>query len=469
MTYRFACFSVHSHTRELLADGREVHLSPKAFELLLVLIQHRSRVVSKTELQERLWPSTFVGETNLPTLVAEIRRGLGDSAHDSAFVRTVHRVGYRFVAEVSEAPPAAAALLDVRMYVSTGDRRFPLAEGAILIGRAPDVAIRIDAGGVSRVHARILVSRDEARVEDLGSADVQSGVAGTGDRNDEIVAFRRPPRARCRCPRNSVAILVRGVPGTSRMTATGQGTDGATYAKQFQLVLGAPANTPTGRNVSTEIVLVDQTSGASVSGSLTSGTVTSSGDTTVSASGSGPRAVWVDKAILPYTRRCSTLGPDCMVRSDCRVAGFGRVADGLGRRVRWHSRQRSLARLSEICRRPAAILLGHVTRNVLSALDLARTPAAKRFCREALALDRRLFRLWHRFRGDPAARGSPLTRAELIAKVLPIEQRLFALGERHLHAANADVRNLAYAFFVHNQHFFTFVHEDGVEPTKQFR
>lgn len=107
----------------------------------------------------------------------------------------------------------------------------------------------------------------------------------------------------------------------------------------------------------------------------------------------------------------------------------------------------------------------HVTRNVLSALDLATTPAAKRFCREALALDRRLFRLWHRFRGDPEARGAPLTRAELIAKVLPIEKRLFALGERHLNTANADVRNLARAFFVHHQHFFTFVYEDGVEPT----
>ncbi|MEO8329947.1 MAG: IS66 family transposase [Candidatus Nanopelagicales bacterium] len=107
----------------------------------------------------------------------------------------------------------------------------------------------------------------------------------------------------------------------------------------------------------------------------------------------------------------------------------------------------------------------HVTRNVLSALDLATTPSGQRFCREALALDRRLFRLWHRFRGDPSARGSPLTRAELIAHVRPIEQRLFALGERHLNAAHADVRNLARTFFVHNQHFFTFVYEEGVEPT----
>lgn len=107
----------------------------------------------------------------------------------------------------------------------------------------------------------------------------------------------------------------------------------------------------------------------------------------------------------------------------------------------------------------------HLTRNLLSALDLATTPAARRFCRAALALDRRLFRLWHRFRGDPGARGTPLTRAELIAKVLPIEKRLFALGERHLDAASADVRNLARAFFEQNQHFFTFVYEEDVAPT----
>jgi hypothetical protein len=62
-----------------------------------------------------------------------------------------------------------------------------------------------------------------------------------------------------------------------------------------------------------------------------------------------------------------------------------------------------------------------VTRKLLSTLDLATTPAAKRFCREALALDRRLFRLWHHLRDDPGVRGAPLTRAELITKVLPSE------------------------------------------------
>ncbi len=107
----------------------------------------------------------------------------------------------------------------------------------------------------------------------------------------------------------------------------------------------------------------------------------------------------------------------------------------------------------------------HFTRNLLSAQDLAMTASANRFCREALTLQRQLFRLWHRFRGDPRARGAPITRHELIAKVLPIEKKFFALGERFVNAAHDDVRNLARALFVHHQHFFTFVHEDGVEPT----
>jgi len=106
-------------------------------------------------------------------------------------------------------------------------------------------------------------------------------------------------------PQNSVAVLVRGMPGTYRMTATGQGNDGATYSKQFELVLGAPDNTPTGSGVESPIVLVDQTTGASTTGSITFGNVTSAGETTVSASGSGPQApgnyrVWGAGSMLYY-------------------------------------------------------------------------------------------------------------------------------------------------------------------------
>jgi DNA-binding winged helix-turn-helix (wHTH) protein len=170
VTYYFARFSVNGETRQLLAGGREIHLSPKAFELLLLLIEQRSRALSKAELQERLWPSTFVGETNLPTLVAEIRRALDDSPREPEYVRTMHRFGYRFVATVADsAPGQAVSSRTISMYLASADRRYLLPEGANVIGRAHDAAIRIDSGGVSRHHARIVVHGELARVEDLGS------------------------------------------------------------------------------------------------------------------------------------------------------------------------------------------------------------------------------------------------------------------------------------------------------------
>ena len=170
MEYRFAAFTINSDTRQLLAGTEERHVSPKAFDLLLLLLQHRSRALSKAELQERLWPSTFVGETNLATLVAEIRRALGDTAQDSAYLRTVHRFGYRFVASVDERQMEdAGQQLEASMYLATTDQEYRLLQGASVIGRARDATIRVDSGGVSRHHARILVQGAEARVADLGS------------------------------------------------------------------------------------------------------------------------------------------------------------------------------------------------------------------------------------------------------------------------------------------------------------
>ena len=107
----------------------------------------------------------------------------------------------------------------------------------------------------------------------------------------------------------------------------------------------------------------------------------------------------------------------------------------------------------------------HFKRNLLGAQELAKTSEAARFCREALALQARLFRLWYRFRGDPTARGAPLTRAQLVDKVIPLQKKLFALGERYLDSPNNDVRHLATALFVHHEKFFVFVHHEGVEPT----
>ena len=173
MTYRFGRFTASSDTRQLVSHGREIHLSPKAFELLLLLLEHRARAVSKAELHTRLWPSTFVGETNLPTVVAEIRRALADTAQHPAYIRTVHRFGHRYIGEAveGEEPPARPSHTEraPRMYVIGTDGPVELRHGATVIGRGSDAGIRIDAGGVSRHHARIVVDGDVARIEDLSS------------------------------------------------------------------------------------------------------------------------------------------------------------------------------------------------------------------------------------------------------------------------------------------------------------
>jgi len=107
----------------------------------------------------------------------------------------------------------------------------------------------------------------------------------------------------------------------------------------------------------------------------------------------------------------------------------------------------------------------HFKRNILGVMELGRTTDAERFCRDALALHARLFRLWHRFGGGPDVRHGPVTRRQLIDKSIPLEKKFFALAARYLDSGDKDVRNLATALFQHFERFFTFLHTEGVEPT----
>jgi DNA-binding winged helix-turn-helix (wHTH) protein len=170
VVYRFGGFALDGDTRQLTRENDEIHLPPKAFELLSMLVANRARAVSKAELLEHLWPAVFVEETNLAGLVAEIRRALNDSASQPSFVRTVHGFGYRFVAPVTESPSARTpATAPVRQWLLFDNRRVPLMNGVNVIGRAPDAAIQCDVAGVSRHHARIVVANGEATIEDLDS------------------------------------------------------------------------------------------------------------------------------------------------------------------------------------------------------------------------------------------------------------------------------------------------------------
>jgi DNA-binding winged helix-turn-helix (wHTH) protein len=186
VTFRFGPFSLDSDARQLLRDGVEVSLAPKALQLLLLLVQNRTRAMSRDELQQQLWPSTFVLDTNLAGLVAEIRRALQDAADSPTFVRTMHRFGYRFIGDVHEtlAPPAAGEPVQ-KYWIVWDARQVPLSEGTNIVGRGTDAAVWIDAPGVSRHHARIVVRQGEATLEDLGSKN------GTYVKGDRVTKPRR--------------------------------------------------------------------------------------------------------------------------------------------------------------------------------------------------------------------------------------------------------------------------------------
>jgi hypothetical protein len=153
--------------RSVHRSGRPVHLAPRAFKLLEMLVAARPRVVPKAELQKGLWPETSVGEANLGNIVAEIRAALGDSPQESAFVRTVHGYGYAFGADVtSEIPITDEAPFCWLVYK---EGRVALREGDYLVGRHPGSVVPIDASTVSRNHARIVILGGRAVITDLGS------------------------------------------------------------------------------------------------------------------------------------------------------------------------------------------------------------------------------------------------------------------------------------------------------------
>src|SRR5215510_13583252 len=110
MRYSFGDYVLDTARQELHHAGAPVQLRRKVFQVLAYLLAHRTRVVSKQELLEQLWPDQFVGDEALTSCVRTLRHVLGELGRRPRFVRTVHGQGYRFVAEVtvlSQAPPSA--------------------------------------------------------------------------------------------------------------------------------------------------------------------------------------------------------------------------------------------------------------------------------------------------------------------------------------------------------------------------
>lgn len=167
MRARFGDCILDSETRELLRLGRAVRVSPKAFQLLQLLIEKRPKALSKDELHAVLWPKTFVADTTLTGLVKEIRAAIGDDAQAPRFIRTIPAFGYAFSGEARDVRRSVAAGFFCR--VIGPDAQAGLVEGDNILGRGPDSVLWIDDETVSRQHARIRVESETAVLEDLSS------------------------------------------------------------------------------------------------------------------------------------------------------------------------------------------------------------------------------------------------------------------------------------------------------------
>ena len=184
MRLRFGDVTFDGDGRRLLRGGEPVHLTPKAFALLGLLLEKRPAAVSRLGIQEALWPGVFVTEGNIDSLVKEIRKALDDGHAGASLLRTVHGFGYAFDGTVHE---EHHDLSTVRHVIVWGVQTFPLAPGENILGRARDAKVWLGHDSVSRSHARVTVDGDRAEIVDAGS---RNGTFLRGERVTRPEALR---------------------------------------------------------------------------------------------------------------------------------------------------------------------------------------------------------------------------------------------------------------------------------------
>ena len=180
MRVRFGEFVLDRGTRQLRRGDEERRLGPKAFELLQLLIDQRPNVVPRERIRGRLWPDTFVSESTLATVVAEVRAALEEDPKQPRFLRTAHGVGFAFCGLATESgsrPRAASGPIAYRLVLE--DREVTLRPGENLLGRVEEGVAWLESPTVSRRHARIRVEGGEVVLEDL---DSKNGTFVRGER-----------------------------------------------------------------------------------------------------------------------------------------------------------------------------------------------------------------------------------------------------------------------------------------------
>jgi DNA-binding winged helix-turn-helix (wHTH) protein len=185
--YAFEDFTLDTSGGELKRGGKSIHLSPKAFQLLVYLVEHAGTLIEKPALLDAVWPETHVSEGSLNRAVATLRAALGDDAAKPSLIETVPWRGYRFIAPMNQVDRFAP-----RPIVVYHDVEYPLKMGENLIGREGDCDVTIRHGSVSRHHARIRVTSSGVTIMDVGSRNgtfvrgVRIGAETALQHNDEI-------------------------------------------------------------------------------------------------------------------------------------------------------------------------------------------------------------------------------------------------------------------------------------------
>src|ERR1700692_1212468 len=108
--YRFGQFALDSWKRTVSRADSPVSLTPKAFDVLLFLVQNPNRLVTKEELLQAVWGDAFVEEGNLTQYISHLRKALGDDSENTRMIVTIARKGYQFTTDVSVAKAADTAI-----------------------------------------------------------------------------------------------------------------------------------------------------------------------------------------------------------------------------------------------------------------------------------------------------------------------------------------------------------------------
>src|ERR1041385_535179 len=138
--YLFDGFRVDVNERLLFKDNREIPLTPKVFDTLLVLLENSGHVLTKKELMKQVWPDSFVEENNLAQNISILRKVLGEGKEGERYIQTIPKRGYRFVADVSSAGDDEEIIVHER------------ARARIVVERTDDDARIIDVAPAEVVH-----------------------------------------------------------------------------------------------------------------------------------------------------------------------------------------------------------------------------------------------------------------------------------------------------------------------------